>query len=357
MATKRFHRGRWEFCVQRKALLRKPVYLRFDDEAEGDAYVKRLETLLDQGVIPTEIAEQHDTISTIHELIESWQRTGTLSAADDAILPALARRVGSTKIAACSVAWAETWIDRMKTERLAPSTIRHYVGTLARAFDWALRRESALVATNPFRSLPKRYATGHGRGDVERDRRLVGDEEQRIRAILAGTKPEGRQRPLELEHGESLIALFSLALESAMRLREMYTLDIAQIDLPRRTIFLDKTKNGDKRQVPLSSVAVDVLRARIRASTTGLLFPWWSGSRKDLARTTSKLSRQFGRVFERAGCGDLRFHDLRHEATCRLYERTTLSDLQIAKITGHKDLRMLARYANLRGSDLAARLW
>lgn len=30
---------------------------------------------------------------------------------------------------------------------------------------------------------------------------------------------------------------------------------------------------------------------------------------------------------------------------------------QIAKITGHKDLKMLKRYANLRGSDLADQLW
>jgi integrase len=57
------------------------------------------------------------------------------------------------------------------------------------------------------------------------------------------------------------------------------------------------------------------------------------------------------------GLDDLNFHDTRHEATCRLYERTTLSDLQIAKITGHKDPRMLMRYANLRGSDLAEKLW
>jgi integrase len=57
------------------------------------------------------------------------------------------------------------------------------------------------------------------------------------------------------------------------------------------------------------------------------------------------------------GCDDLRFHDLRHEAVCRLYERTRLGDVQIARITGHKDLRMLKRYSNLRGSDLAEMLW
>ncbi|EQD66080.1 Integrase, catalytic core, phage domain protein, partial [mine drainage metagenome] len=92
---------------------------------------------------------------------------------------------------------------------------------------------------------------------------------------------------------------------------------------------------------------------------SALLFPWCAdvGDARTVRKTTALLSRQWARVFEAAGCPDLHFHDLRHEATSRLYERTTLSDAQIAKITGHKDPRMLMRYANLRASDLAARLW
>ena len=77
---------------------------------------------------------------------------------------------------------------------------------------------------------------------------------------MAGEKPHGRQRPFDLPHQKALNCLFELALETAMRLREMYTLDSAQVAIKDRTIFLDKTKNGDKRQVPLSSVAVATLK-------------------------------------------------------------------------------------------------
>ena len=85
---------------------------------------------------------------------------------------------------------------------------------------------------------------------------------------------------------------------------------------------------------------------------------WWTGGdRIQKARVSHRLSHRFAKRFEQAGCPDFRFHDLRHTAVCRLYERTTLSDLEISKITGHKTFRMLARYANLRGSDLAAKLW
>ena len=58
-----------------------------------------------------------------------------------------------------------------------------------------------------------------------------------------------------------------------------------------------------------------------------------------------------------AKCEDLHFHDLRHEATSRIFERTTLNEIEISKITGHRDPRMLRRYANLRASNLAEKLW
>ena len=78
----------------------------------------------------------------------------------------------------------------------------------------------------------------------ERDRRLEETEEGAIRSVLT-------------DKNERL--LFDMALETAMRMREMFTLTVGQIDLKQRTIFLDKTKNGSKRQVPISSVLL-VLR-------------------------------------------------------------------------------------------------
>ena len=88
-----------------------------------------------------------------------------------------------------------------------------------------------------------------------------------------------------------------------------------------------------------------------------LIFPFWDGRKESLRRTTLKLSRKWSTIAKLAGCDDLHWHDLRHEAVCRLYEKTKMTDLQIAKISGHKDLRMLKRYSNLRGSDLAEMMW
>jgi integrase len=385
MATKRKRASSWEFVVRRKDLLPRPLYLTFTSEEEGDRYVSKLEALLDRGVVPDEFRQRQGELVTIKDAIREYLAVQQVPASDKRCLAVVADRIGATRMSSISYDWAESWVTAMKRERnLAPSTIRHQVGALARCFDWGARRRIPELAVNPLRLLPKRYAAysdsdasaaraaeGEARVDVERDRRLQPGEEPRIRAILAGEKPEGRERAFELQWQGALECVFDLALESGMRLREMYTLHKDQIALSERTIFLERTKNGDKRQVPLTSVAVKSIRRYERQVAQGqrgmkgfhfdqgLLFPWWNGDSSDegLRKTTSLLSRQFARVFDAAGCGDLRFHDLRHEATSRLFERTKLSDIEISRITGHKDPRVLRRYSNLRGSDLAAKLW
>lgn len=59
---------------------------------------------------------------------------------------------------------------------------------------------------------------------------------------------------------------------------------------------------------------------------------------------------------KKAKLDDLRFHDLRHEATSRFFELTDLDVMEIKAVTGHKTLQMLARYTHLRTANLAARL-
>ena len=69
------------------------------------------------------------------------------------------------------------------------------------------------------------------------------------------------------------------------------------------------------------------------------------------------FNQRFNIVLKNANMTDYRFHDNRHEATSRFFERTNLRDTEIAKITGHASMVTLMRYANLRTNDLAKRLW
>ncbi len=59
---------------------------------------------------------------------------------------------------------------------------------------------------------------------------------------------------------------------------------------------------------------------------------------------------------DRAGIDDPRFHDLRHEATSRLFELGIFDSMEVASITGHKILTMLKRYTHLKAEDLARKL-
>jgi integrase len=353
MATKRKRKtGSWEYVVRRAGVLPRPLYLTFANEAEGDEYVRGLEAMLDRGVVPEE-AKKTAGIRDIEDLVMRYLAGAAVSTPDEKILMVQIRKIGRTRIADMSVHWADEWVADMKRVlKRSPSTIRHHVGALSRAFDWAIRK--GMAGTNPLSSLPKRYATytpddaraaGEKIDDAARNRRLEDGEEAAIRKALAG----------DIKDGPALTLLFDIALETGMRLREIYTLTWDQVDFKKRTIFLDKTKNGDGRQVPMSSVVV--ARLSEQGKKEGFVFPWWDGEPVSLERVTSRLSRRFGAVFANAGCSDLHFHDIRHEATCRVYEKTRLSDVQIARMMGWRGLKMAIRYASLRGSDLADQLW
>ena len=67
-----------------------------------------------------------------------------------------------------------------------------------------------------------------------------------------------------LSEGSEGRVFFILALETAMRMRECYTLHLHQLNLQKRTIHLDRSTNGDSRQVPLSSVARKMLDGFMR---------------------------------------------------------------------------------------------
>lgn len=111
-----------------------------------------------------------------------------------------------------------------------------------------------------------------------------------------------------LEYGDALAVMLNVALETAMRRRETCTLSRNQVDLIKRTIFLGKTKNGDKRQVPISSMLLKVIKgyfSQHEFKDDELIFPWWDGNEMHMDKTTSILSRQWGRVYKRASVKDL----------------------------------------------------
>jgi integrase len=166
-----------------------------------------------------------------------------------------------------------------------------------------------------------------------RDRRLVGDEEERLLAACDASSCKW------------LGPFVRLLIETAMRRGELLGLAWDRVDLKERIAYLPDTKTGEPREVPLSTRAKLVLSG-LRRTASGDVFPI----------TENTLKNAFERACRKAKIVNLRMHDLRHEATSRLFENTTMRDSEVAFVTGHKTLAMLKRYTHLRAKDIRHKL-
>jgi integrase len=181
-----------------------------------------------------------------------------------------------------------------------------------------------------------------------------------IKNVAAGVakpkEPKGRERRLEEDEEHLLLGVLSasenhwikplmeFAIETGMRRGELLKLRWEDVNLGRKTALIKETKNGDSRKIPLSVAAIRTLSGLPR-HLGGNVFPVTPNALRGVWRRAAKKVR----------IDNLRFHDLRHEATSRLFEKG-LNVMEVATITGHKDLKMLQRYTHLRAEDLAKKL-
>jgi integrase len=115
-------------------------------------------------------------------------------------------------------------------------------------------------------------------------------------------------------------------------------LEWSRVDLDKRVIRILDTKNGEGRSVPLTLKAVEILsNLPKRQGFEQMVFPL----------TANALKLGFQRALERSRIDDLRFHDLRHEAVSRFFEKG-LNVMEVASISGHKTLQMLKRYTHMQ---------
>jgi len=217
------------------------------------------------------------------------------------------------------------------TERLRsvkPGTLNRELDILRHTFAMARRSWDVPLVNNVFADVTR------PKGAVPRERRLRGDERGRLQAACA----QCRNRHISY--------LVDLAVETAMRRGELLNARWADVAFETRTMRIPVTKNGYARTIPLSGTALALLRdLRGLGSPSERLLP--------ITENTAKMA--WKRVVRRAGLTDLRFHDLRHEAISRFFEKG-LSVPEVALISGHRDPRMLFRYTHPRAEDVAAKL-
>jgi integrase len=216
-------------------------------------------------------------------------------------------------------------VGRWRNDRLkivGPASVRRELTVLSGVFELA-KREWRWCSHNPVRDVRKPAEPPH------RERLIADGERDQIVARLGwtGGVPE---RP-----GHEVAIAFLLALETAMRATEVLT---AVPDLESRVARLSKTKNGFPRDVPLTLRAVELYK----------LIP------DGFTLSSASLDRLFRKARDAAGLRDIHFHDTRHTAITRLARKIDVLDL--ARMTGHRDLKSLQIYYNAPASEIAARL-
>lgn len=235
------------------------------------------------------------------------------------------------------------FMDAGLKEGWSSSTLRKYVMLISAVFTTAIKRWG-YTFENPIRTIE---VPSNG---VGRNRRLEAGEYDRLLTALKRCR------------NPYMPALFILAVETAARRGELLKLDWRNVDLSTSTAILLDTKNGEDRVIPLSSLARQTLKTLPRA-IAGRVFPLEEHQvRSAFEAAFSRARRQYEKECEGAGKAPdpnyltgLRFHDLRHEATTRLFERG-FDMMEAASVTGHKTLSMLKRYTHLRAEDLARKL-
>jgi integrase len=203
--------------------------------------------------------------------------------------------------------------------------VRHDLNVLGHLFKVAVREWDIPITGNPVDGISKPKLPH------SRTRRLDNGEQQLLEAAA------------EAQGGSMARDVIAFAIETALRRSELLALKHQHIDFRKRILVVPEAKNGHPRTIPLTPKAIEILTRRsdegerpFPVSVTWLRYVW-------------------SRVVLRAKSTDLHFHDLRHEAISRFFEKG-LSVAEVALISGHRDVRQLFRYTHLRAEDIAQKL-
>jgi integrase len=342
----------------------------FDTRGEAEAWAALIESEMNRGVWLDRSEAETTTLHTLLDRYEAEVMPALKGAVREKSVLGLWRQTLLAKRAMATIRSGDVaqQRDAWLSAGLAPATVLRRLARLSHLFNTARKEWGMESLSNPV-ELVRKPTPNNART-------------RRVATLPAATKGRGNGRTTDelarisaASESRVLPAILTLAVETAMRRGEIAALRWENIDLGRRVAHLPETKNGNSRDVPLSSAAVNVLagllpkkegqRRKMPAVPADLRGPVFATHPDGITQAFERAMQRARTTYERE-CADqgqapdpvflvdLRFHDLRHEATSRLASRFQLHEL--AKITGHRDTRMLLRYYHPDAADLAKRL-
>jgi integrase len=211
--------------------------------------------------------------------------------------------------------------DRLK--KVKPATVYQELALMRRMYNVA-RREWKWTKDNPVADLS--FSVGN---ENARDRWLTLEEEKTL--LNAATNPGW------------LRSMLVVALHTGMRRGEVLNLKWKDLDFSRRLVMVQKSKNKEKRSIPMSKTLHGILFGQKVRDISGRVFPV----------AVRSLREAFGKTLAKTDIEDFRFHDLRHTFATRLVQNGV--DLyKVKELLGHKTITMTMRYAHHYPESLRA---
>ena len=308
----------WQVQIRRYGV--KPETKTFPTRDEAKIWARLIESEIDRGIYVSRYEAEHITFS---ELAHRYQKEVTphkkSASREISRLKCLDEFFGEVTLARINSEMVARFRDERLSSNLSGATVIKDLNTLSHIIDTAIKEWGLYIPQNPVKNIRK------PRVNNSRSRRISYEEEI---ILLAQCK----------KHSLMMESVVIFAIETAMRLGEIINLNWSDIDMERQIATLLHTKNGEVRQVPLSNAAIASFRALPRHIASLKVFWRW--------KTVSSFESSWQRVLAKSEIKNFRFHDLRHEATSRLFEMN-LNMMEVSTITGHKTLQMLKRYTHL----------
>jgi integrase len=325
MATIRRRGTTWQVQVRRQGHATLSRTFRLKSDAEQWARQKEAE--IDRGELPvdTRVLRAH----TLGALLGRYAATiipRKRSADRERYMVDVILRHPLSELSLARLTPAE--IATYRDERRAVvtgSTVRRELGIVRHCLEVARKEWGFVMPTNPVDHIELPSPNN------PRDRRASAGELDRL---LGTCKARGNTW---------LASIIELAVETGMRRSELLAMRWDDLDCDGRTVRLRRTKNGHPRKVPLSARALAIICSTPRLGDTVFVV------------SANALRLAWERLRRRAGIEGLRFHDLRHEAVSRFFEKG-LNMPEVAAISGHRDPRMLMRYTHPKAEAIAAKL-
>ncbi|WKZ33527.1 MAG: tyrosine-type recombinase/integrase [Thermodesulfobacteriota bacterium] len=296
--------------------------------------------------IRSEIVEAHwfgmsvAVNKTVSELLDkfikdyaSYHKSSNTVKNDSSMSKEIKAFCGNTRLVDVTPSLISSYKDVCREKKLSPASINQRLTFLNKAFKLAIK-EWEWCHINPIEKVSREKIRN------ERDRWLSLDEEKRLieKSVLYPTIKGNKTEP---RYWLQEVVVF--ALNTGMRQDEILSLQWTTVDLFRRTVTVMKSKNGEKRTIPLNRKAFDLLKRKSIRNHIGRDYVFTSETGTKISRRN--LYRAFSKVVRRIKIDDFRFHDLRHTFATRLTQ-AGIDLYKISKLLGHKDLRTTQRYSH-----------